>query len=487
MATGEALFSLIQTLSKGEKKTFTRNNKLQEKNKNYSAVFSILSRIGEYDEEEVLARLKKVEIEMTKKSLKDTEAYLYEKLIVTLKGLYKDSYIDIKLRDLILEAQILHKKGLYDLAIEVFNKAEKKAIEYHRNALLLEIIPQKADAIVALKRKNLLKNIDTIYITAHHTIDLLKEEMHYRHENIRLLAGYRTEARTSPVIFEQYQKNQAKIFPINGSFFSKYYYFNILSLSARLCNDSQHAVEYQSKAIEVWDHHPNFIKDNPSLYMAQLANQINYLISAQNYKEAERVIEKITDVNTSFFDQDGEQFQNYYFHKQRLYLNQKNYEKSKQLVTKIENGLKKYKNKINLSRARALHYNISLTFWMLGEYHQALKWIEKLLSDKRSNEHRKDLVRAADLLQLAIFYENNEYDTEDLLVKRIRAIKRKEMNDFEIVLTNFFQQLDNCMKSSKKEQVIFQNFQTALKELNQPQETPYSAYCEWVSQKCNHL
>lgn len=481
MATGEALFSLIQTLSKGEKNSFTRNNKIQKKDNNYNEVFSILSKIGEYDKEEVLARLQGV---MTKKKLQDAETYLYKKLIATLKASYSKDSIDIQLHDLILEAQILSKKGLNELAIKTFAKAEKKAKEYHKNALLLEIAPQKAAAIVALNKTNVKADIDLTYEMARNAVIDLEQEMDYRHENIKLLTGFRTKTNNTEYARECYQRIERNGFPKEGTFFSKYYYYNILALSSRLQKNYDNAIKYQAKAIDIWSEHPKIVQKNLATYITQLANQVNYLICAKKYHKAEVVIRKIENLKPSNLDEEGEQFQNVYFQKQRLYLNQKNYEGSKQLVKNIEEGLKKYAKKINISRELTFLYTIGLTFWLMRDYVQALTWFEKIPNSNRFNEHRPDVVRSVHLLQLAIFYEVNSDRVIELIDNKLRAVRRREMSPFEDVLIDFFRQLNDCARFSKKEQVIFTNFQIALNKLEGQQITGYEAYCDWVSYRC---
>jgi tetratricopeptide (TPR) repeat protein len=481
MATGEALFSLIQTLSKGEKSSFTRNNKPQKKDNNYNEVFIVLSKIGEYDKEEILARLQGT---MTKKKLQDAETYLYKKIIATLKASYSQSSIDIQLHDLILEAQILYRKGLNELAIKIFAKAEKKAKEHHKNALLLEIAPQKAAAIVALNKINVQEDIDLTYEMAHNAVINLKQEMYYRHENIKLVTGFRTKPNDTEYAIECYQKIQKNGFPTEGTFFSKYYYYNILALSSRLQKNYENAIKYQAKAVDIWDEHFNIIKKNIAAYITQLANQINYLICAKKYDEAEVVIKKMEDLEASNLDEKGEQFQNVYFQKQRLYLNQKNYTASKNLVKEIKEGLTLYAEKINISRELTFLYTIGLTFWLMRDYVEALTWFEKIPNSNRFNEHRPDVVRVVHLLQLAIFYEINSGNVVELIDNKLRSVKRKEISPFEEILIQFFRELNDCLRSSKKEQVIFTNFKIALNQLEGQQITGYEAYCDWVSYRC---
>ena len=483
MATGEALFSLIKTLSKGEKSSFTRNNKPQKKDNNYNEVFVILSKIGEYDREEILARLQGT---MTKKKLQDAETYLYRKLIATLKASYSKDSIDIQLHDLILEAQILYRKGLNKLAIKTFLKAERKAKEHHKNALLLEIIPQKAAAIVALNKKNVEQDVNLTYKTAHNAVNTLKKEMEYRHENIKLVTGFRTRPNDAEYATSSYKKTQQKGFPTNGSFFSQYYHYNILALSSHLQRNYMNAIKYQTAAIAIWDKHASIRSKNLSAYITQLANQINYLICAQKYNEAEVIVNKMKNLKPSNLDEKGEQFQNVYFQKQRLYLNQKNYTASKELVKDIEEGLNLYAKKINISRELSFLYNIGLTFWLMRDYHKALTWFKKIPNSNRFNEHKPDVVRVVHLLQLAIFYEINTKNVVELIDNKLRALKRKEMSPFEKVLIRFFYELNDCLRSSKEEQAIFLNFQTDLNKLKGPHITGYEAYCDWVDYRCKN-
>ncbi|WMX17565.1 hypothetical protein [Aureispira sp. CCB-E] len=507
MATGKALFDLIKTLSPSEKRSFTLNNRLQKKNEKdgkktyYNEIFNILYELGDYNKEEILARLiDQIGNDLLKTDpksiLRHSENYLYEKLIETLKTSYANKSISIQLQDLILEAQILDERGLHLKAISVFKKAENLALKYHKNTFLLEILPQKAAAIVALEKKDIKEQIDAVYQMAHVAANTLKEEMAYRHENIKLTTIFRTKNEQkksdqfiSNEIRDTYAKTESKDFPIHGSFFSQYYYYNILALSAHLQKKLQLAIEHQKKAIEIWNQHPHIIEKDASSYMTQLANLINYHICAKEFVEAEAIIEKLETVKIPQKNTDakGEQFQNVYFYRQMLYLNQKKYPAALELIQGIEGGLKKYKNKINESRKVAFFYNIGLIYLLNNDFDKALHWLQKISRSTRFNEHRPKLVRSARLLQLAIFYELESSKVVDNLSRNIKDNKKNTISIFEDILLKFFDQLNKCVPSSKKEKEIFAHFQEALKGLEDKEVIGYEAYCHWVEGHLNPI
>lgn len=493
MATGKALFDLIKTLSPSEKRSFTLNNKLPKKNEKdgkkvyYNEVFNVLYQLGTYDKEEILARLGD---KIDKDNLRHSEEYLYEKLIDTLKTSYAKKSINIQLQDLILEAQILDERGLHLKAVAVFKKAEDLARKYHKNVFLLEILPQKAAAIVALEKKGVKQQIEAVYEMAHTTVDVLKEEMIYRHENIKLTTMFRTDNNETNVNkklkVEDIRENIIDAgFPIEGSFFSKYYYYNILALSSRLLENYDLAVQYQNTAIELWDQHAHIKKFNLVLYMPQLANQINYSICAEKYQRAWQIVKKLKALRPSSAGEKGEYFQNVYCYEQMLYLNEDNYEASKQLAKVIQSTLKVYDKKINISRRLTLLYNTGLTFWLIGDFHKALDWFSDIPKNNRYNEHRPNIVRTVNLLQLAIFYEINNKRAIENIENKLRAVKNnKETNDFEDILIKFFGKLSKSVRSSLEEQNIFSDFKTALKELEGKQIMGYEEYCVWVDRHC---
>lgn len=504
MATGKALFDLIKTLSPSEKGNFTRNNKLPKKNEKdgkntyYKEAFDIIGVLRDYNKKEILVRLneKIKEEEITKKKLQDAETYLYQKLITTLKTSYAKKSISIQLQDLILEAQILDERGLHLKAISIFKKAENLALKYHKNTFLLEILPQKAAAIVALEKKDITEQIDAVYQMAHVAVNNLKEEMTYRYENIKLTTIFRTKNEQkksdqliSNEIIDIYTKTERKDFPIHGSFFSKYYYYNILALSAHLQKKSQLAIEHQKKAIEIWNQHIHIIEKNASSYMPQLANLINYHICAKEFVEAEAIIEKLETVKIPQKNTDakGEQFQNVYFYRQMLYLNQKKYPAALELIQAVEVGLKQYENKINESRKIAFFYNIGLIYWLNNDFDKALRWLQKISRSTRFNEHRPKLVRSARLLQLAIFYELESSKVVENLSRNIKQDKKNSISIFENILLEFFDQLSKSVRSSVEEKAIFANFQKGLKALEYKDIRCYDAYCHWVEGHLNPI
>lgn len=529
MATGSALFKLVKTLTRSEKKAFTQDNDLQksdkiyteilntlnkvasfnknkvrreiktilnQKEKNYSELFNVLNKLKAYNQQKVLNLLGN---NMTPKDLRALEVYLYKKIISSLKKFHAKKSIDIQINDLILEAKVLYDKGFYDLAINIFTKAENLALKYNKRSILLEIAPFKAESFFQVKKANTLDSIKDVYITAKEVILTLEEEFFYRHENVKLVATHRTST-LDPTNLDEIKKNYQEIksrgFPATGSFYSQYYYHSILAISEHLQKNHTKAAEHQMQVLLIWKQSPDILKKNLPQYITQLANNINYLICAEKYSDALFLIDEMEKLPLSHSNEQGELYQNLYFYKQSIYLNQQDYTSSKKLIPFIKECLRKHKKKISTSRKLSLSYNIALTYWLLNEHKEALTQLEKLISEYNSNENRPEIIKAAHLLQLATFYLDEEFlklEDKIFFIKK-NFISKKQSNydvatTFEEILVYYFRQLKKTKPYPKKDrQIIMKSFKEALEklQLSCQKKLGHAEYLTWINNALNN-
>ena len=145
----DALFILIKSLSKSEKRQFKLYVGRLGVNADakFLALFNLLDKMKAYDEKQILDSgiVKKTQISNLK-------AHLYKQILVSLRLNPVNQNIRIQIREQLDFATILYQKGLYKQSLKILDKAKGMAMEHEEKNVAYEIV-------------ELEKVIETQYIT----------------------------------------------------------------------------------------------------------------------------------------------------------------------------------------------------------------------------------------------------------------------------------------------------------------------------------
>ena len=146
----DALFQLVKSLEKSEKRNFKLFVKRNSSAENLKTIelFDALDKMGDYDEKQLLKKTKGIK----KQQLSNIRAHLYKQLLASLRIIRDENNIDIQLHEQMDHARILYNKGLYLQSLKLLEKLKEMAKAYHQltyfqQALFFE------------------KKIETLYIT----------------------------------------------------------------------------------------------------------------------------------------------------------------------------------------------------------------------------------------------------------------------------------------------------------------------------------
>src|ERR1035438_570595 len=101
----DALFQLIKSLGKSEKRNFKLYVKRNSANEDLKIIqlFDALDKMEEYDETQLLSRSKGIK----KQQLSNVKAHLYKQILSSLRIIKNDNNIDIQLHEQLDYARIL--------------------------------------------------------------------------------------------------------------------------------------------------------------------------------------------------------------------------------------------------------------------------------------------------------------------------------------------------------------------------------------------
>ena len=134
----DALFQLIQSLQKSEKRNFKLYVKRNSSNNDLKIVqlFDAIDKMKEYDEKELLNKTTSIK----KEQLSNMKAHLYRQILASLRLLESNENIDIQLHEQLDHAWILYNKGLYLQSLKILDKIKEIARPNNQISFLMEVI-----------------------------------------------------------------------------------------------------------------------------------------------------------------------------------------------------------------------------------------------------------------------------------------------------------------------------------------------------------
>lgn len=138
ISKSELLNRLILSLTKAEKRNFRLYaRKIQQEGElKFLSLFDLLEKNGDIDENVLLNTLQV----KNKSQFSSLKRHLYQHLLTSLRLLYNQRSLDIRIRELTDFATILYQKNLYLEALQLLNKSKQLARKSHKDHLHLEIV-----------------------------------------------------------------------------------------------------------------------------------------------------------------------------------------------------------------------------------------------------------------------------------------------------------------------------------------------------------
>jgi len=479
MRTNDLLL-LIKNLSKADKKSFTT---LAEKQggANYLFLYRELEKMlktwkpeeeTEFDVDEMLE--KKLKRKKIKTSLATLRTYTADMILKSLRLINEGENKRDEIESRIKNAAILENRGFLLMSMQMLNEALTMALNYQYHALALDILVGLVRIETHFDTKSYGDSINRHLVMMKELVSFLDEEsshyIAYYHCFLLLRLGglYNKPEQASKAGQEQSP----------STFLSRLYYYQELASDAILKHNSKDACIYSEKMLDLW-HEKQYLKeDRLGLYVRHVANYLNFCSIEKDFRFYKKYIDELTSILQSgkaSYDLKAELEQNIVFAQQLYYLNMDEIEAAVAIFPTIERVMKEYKGKITTSRIISFHYNHVIALFALSEFREALNNCINMLNI-RSHTHRYDLRSTGRVLQILLFFELNDHQNLDMMVKKLEKLfKNAETGrDFErIVLRNLYKlaktQVENH-PAPEKQELDRQHFENFYQDLLQYQK-----------------
>lgn len=490
----DALFVLVKSLSKSEKRQFKLYVGRLGVNTDakFLALFNLLDKMRRYDERQIL------ESGIVKKAqLSNLKAHLYKQILVSLRLNPVNQNIRIQIREQLDFATILYQKGLYKQSLKILDKAKTVAIENEEKNVAYEIvefekiietqyitrsIPDRADELAVQAKELSAQNVMTSKLS----------NLSLQLYGMMLKVGYvRSDEDLQKV--KSYFEGHLPDYNLESlGFREKLWLYKAYLWYSLLIQDFLSAYRYASKWVDLFYDHPEMIALNPVFYLKgnhYLLESLFFVKYSSQFRETLDRLEVQVE-NSSFPQNDNIASLAFLYinsNKLNLHFLEGTFDKGLYLVNVIEYGIKKHGERIDEHHIMLLYYKIACLYFGNGDNKNCIAYLKKIISNKNL-KMREDLMCFARVLSLVAHYEAGmDYHLEVQLKSTYKFLLK--MNDLHAVqkeMIKFLRNLGDIYPHELKDE--FQKLYNELKKYeNHPYEKRAFLYLDILSWLESHL
>lgn len=466
MKKQDALFQLIKSLTRGEKRNFRILAQLTSGDKKYLQLFDVIETMEEYDEQKILKKFRRDP--KFEKQLAYNKNYLYNSILNALAYFHKGH--DAEMSSITLHVRVLLEKNLFFQAKKLLNKAKEAAMAQEKFEELLKLLWMEVDILKVTENiKVLPEALRENEFAIRVTVDKIANLMAYRHlENqTYLLLSTRHVARredeqgaadrllSSPLLKDESSalSNRARI------------YFNeVLRGIGHYRGDHEMAMKAGERALAIFEAAPAILEESKLLYMKQFATYAHHVIWVHGHEKALPLIAKLRDVKVSTPQERVSRFEKYYLYSMGLIVGIGE-KATPEFLKEFADELEVLENDLAVSNRLLASYIQADYFVVQGEYSSALHWANKFLNHPRTNL-RTDLQAGMRLINLLIHYELGNFDLIEYHLKSAyRYIyKQERMHHYERRFLRFFKDILTA-KGHGEQTAVMREFRVDILEI----------------------
>lgn len=450
------LFQLIKSMSRTEKRYFKVD--AQKGSSSYIKLFDALNSMDEYDEERLQKKLKG---ESMLNRLGTEKNYLYYAILKSMRSYWSDKSAYSRIKEMILNANYLLDRGLYEQSGKMLKKAKKLAVEFEQSLAVLEINKMERNIITYLNPKSYKEKIDALIEEKEEVTGLINEEFKYSDYKYQVFSELARQNQFSDEVTKNHiqskyfleDEEERKISSIHGL----YQFFLGKGIYYKLLGDHENSFRFQEKASNWWELNDNFKGEEFAKYISDLANLIGFSFSNNKHELVPELILKLENVKPNNFHEERIIFENLGMKKLFISLNFGEFDEAKTIIADIEKGLSKFY--INKKIRTTLLGNFAVYNFIVEEYDNCIKWIDKIIGNKNV-QVRQDVQRYIRVLKVICYYELEEIEKFELscrsALRYIEKTTSKKQDVFDFFIISFLKKINQIPLSELK--LAFQEF-----------------------------
>lgn len=492
----DALFQLIKTLEKSEKRNFklyaTRHSGSDLK---IVQLFDALDKMERYDEELLLKKNRAIK----KQQLSNMKAHLYRQILASLRLIRDDSNIDMQLHEQMDYARILYNKGLYYQSLRVLDKLKEMALTYNQYTYLQQAIffEKKIEALyITRSMQDRADQLSAESARVDQTISIVT-----RLSNLALQLyswyirhGHARNGKDEQAIADFFEAHLPPDAAQVRGFYERLYLYQSYCWYAFIRQDFLQYYRYTQRWVDLFYENPHMIEAETAHYIKGMHNLLGAHFDLQNAKKLTETLKLFEDFACSELvtNNINNRIQTF------IYLNisrinkhfiEGTFTEGLELVPYIEEKLAEYELYMDRHRILVFYYKIASLYFGSGNYEMAIEYLNRIINWKV--DLRTDLQCYSRLLHLIAHYELGNFDLLEYLIKSVYRFMSK-MENLSVVEEEIFRFLRRAFRFSPKQlKLEFEKLADSLKQHERNQfETRAFMYLDiisWLESKINNV
>jgi hypothetical protein len=484
----DALFQLVHSLEKSEKRHFKLYIKRSSNNEDLKIIrlFDALDKLPEYDEKLLLKKLPGIQ----KPQLANIKTHLYKQLLASLRLLKTTDNVDLQLSEHLDHARLLYNKGLKLQSLKILEKAKEIARTNQKLNFLAQVI-------------SLEKKIETLHITrstTDKTREMTEEALEIsghidrvtRFSNLALLlyrwyvlnghARNEHDEQDLKTFFKNYLPGNVR--DVHG-FYEKLYLYQSYCWYAFIRQDFLMYYRFSQKWIDLFERQPLMIEVETGHYVKGMHNLLNAHFDLRNFKQFKitlRDFEAFADTPAANKHDNFRTHTFIYINSAKInqHLMQGTFKEGLALVPYIEEKLEEYALFVDRHRILVFNYKIATLYFGNRDYDTCIDYLQRIINGPV--DLRIDLQCYARLLHLMTHYELGNFDIMESLIKSVYRFMAK-MQNLTVVEEEMFRFLRSSFDvSPRKLKPELEKFLHKIKHLERSRfEARSFAYLDIIS------
>jgi len=493
----DALFSLVKSLSKSEKRQFKLYAGRLGGNAqaNFMSLFNLLDKVDAYNDELIL---KKTNIK--KQQISNAKAHLYKQILVSLRFNPVHRNVRAQIREQFDFAAILYSKGLYKQSLKILDKAKEIALTNGENNLAYEIVEFE-------------KVIESQYITrslSNRADELSEQAKELSLKNVRisklsnlslqlysllLKEGYVKNDTDSHRINDYFQKRLPKYELPDLGFKEKLFLYKAYLWHSLIMQDFISSYKYSQKWVDLFEKRPEMKKENPVFYLKGINYLLESLYLIKHRTKFNSVLENLridVDNENIALNENTQTLAFLYLNQNRLnlFFLEGNFTKGLSFVSRLLSELQLFENKIDAHHIMVFYYKVACMYFGAGKNIECIFYLEKIISNKEL-KMREDLLCFARVLNLVAHYDEGiDYNIDKLIVSTYKfLLKMNDLHQIQLKMISFLKNLSNTYPQDIKKEFIKLHSELSKFE-NHPYEKRSFLYLDilsWLESKINNV
>lgn len=464
----DSLFLLVKSLEKSEKRNFKLYVKRNSGSDDLKIVqlFDALDKMDEYDE----ALMLKKNPSIIKQQLSNMKAYLYRKILTSLRQLKDTDNIDLQLHEQMDHARILYNKGLYHQSLRILDKLKDMARSNNQYTFLMQALFFE-------------KKIESLHITRSMVgrAEELTTESNAVNERLTMITrlsnlslnlyswyiknGHARNARDAAAVKEFFEQHLPEGARSANGFYEKLYLYQSYCWYSFILQDFLLYYRYAQRWVDLFHQEPAMIAAETVHYIKGMHNLISAHFDLQNYKKFYATLEEFENfAHSALVNQhDNNSIQTFvYLNISRInrHFMEGTFSEGLKIIPELEHQLKEFGLYLDRHRILVFYYKIASLYFGSGDYERTIDYLQKIINWKM--DLRTDLQCYSRLLHLIAHYELGNYDLIEYLARSVYRFMAK-MENLSGVEEDIFEFLRRSFRTNPA--ALQQEFQRLLIQL----------------------